>query len=360
MTDDRFGMTEVKDEAIARPEFCERCQSATFRSQGLRAKTIVDIGGQRTVITRRFQCTECGKCTVMYPEGVDRHRQSQRLRTLLAMMWTLGLSLRSTSLIMKGFRIAVSHMSIWRFSVQTVTEIHSRRTPGRIRVLGVDATGSRVKGEPGGLVVAVDMRTGQTVATASIAETDVEAMIAWLAPLVEKFEVDTLVTDDLSSYGPIVKALKIDHQRCLFHMRRWAGKRIEEFRESLGPEWHEFLDDLDLLLEERWPDGGHQLLTVYQAIDEPPPKKDEKATPMYKLRLMLIYLSERWATYTLCDRRADVPTTNNRTEYAIGRFKTRQKTMRGLKSAEGRDTVYSLAQSAPLFLANIASSASNS
>jgi len=55
---------------------------------------------------------------------------------------------------------------------------------------------------------------------------------------------------------------------------------------------------------------------------------------------MLIRLSDHWHEYLLHTRRRGVPTTNDFTEHAIGRFKVRTKTMRGIKSEAGRNAIF--------------------
>ncbi len=88
--------------------------------------------------------------------------------------------------------------------------------------------------------------------------------------------------------------------------------------------------------------GGYELLQLWEQIDEPPPGLGEKASPLYRLRRMLIRLSNSWQELLLFKRRDNVPTTNNLTEYAIGRYKLRTRTMRGVKSDQGRAAIFTL------------------
>jgi len=156
------------------------------------------------------------------------------------------------------------------------------------------------------------------------------------------------VTDDLPSYGPIAKALKLDHQRCLFHLKHWAGRTIRQLRNQLDDPWQGILDELTEILEELPPDGGYRLFQLWDRIGEPPPAAGEQATPLYRLRRMLIFISDHWQEYVLYHRRPEVPSTNNATERSIGRAKVRMKTMYGVKSTTGRDTIFELTQLRPL------------
>lgn len=53
-------------------------------------------------------------------------------------------------------------------------------------------------------------------------------------------------------------------------------------------------------------------------------------------------LSQTWHRILLHQRRPDVPSTNNPSEQVIGRYKIRVKTMRGVKSAAGREAIFHL------------------
>jgi hypothetical protein len=191
-------------------------------------------------------------------------------------------------------------------------------------------------------VVAVDMGTGQPVAFAQLDERDPEAVRKWLAPLVEQLGVEVLVTDDLASYGPVAEALQVDRQVCYFHVKRWVGKTLVDLAELLDPAWHPTLEDIGRLLDELPPDGGYQLSRAWEAVEAPPPKEGQTATPLYRLRLLLLHLSRIWMDLLLHQRRADVPATHNRTENAIGAYKTRTRTMRGVKSPAGRQAMFHL------------------
>ncbi len=63
--------------------------------------------------------------------------------------------------------------------------------------------------------------------------------------------------------------------------------------------------------------------------------RPEPRSPLGRLRALVLRLAEGWEGYCLHRRDLKVPTTNNRTEQAIGRFRIRAKAMRGIKSWEG-------------------------
>ncbi len=78
------------------------------------------------------------------------------------------------------------------------------------------------------------------------------------------------------------------------------------------------------LVRELPADGGDRLLRLERRV---------RASP--KLRQLVVDLLGRWPALVHHQDRPWVPTTNNRTEQAIGKSKVRFKTVRGFKSAAG-------------------------
>lgn len=333
---------EVKDVTDGRPAGCAACGAATLQSWGTVQKPIRDTTGSRTIQVRRYRCTACSRTFRHYPSGVTSAEQTGRLQVVAAMMWAMGLSLRSATAFLSLFGAGICHQTVWRDGVALGKQLGQRRPHGPVRVLGVDGTGARIAGQSSGVVVAVDMGTGAPVAFIELDERDPEAVRKWLAPLVEQFGVEVLVTDDLASYRPVAKALHLEHGTCLFHTKRWAGKALAELGEVLDDTWEPTLCDIRTLLDDLPPDGGYRLFEAWQQIDAPGPKEGEQASSEYRLRLLMLRLSNSWQNILLHQRRPDVPATNNPSERAIGRYKIRVKTMRGVKTAHGREAIFNL------------------
>jgi transposase-like protein len=73
-----------------------------------------------------------------YPEGVDRARQTARMRALAAIGWILGMSYRGSSRYLSAFGIALSRMSIWRDVQERAGQLERERYWKPVRVVGVD------------------------------------------------------------------------------------------------------------------------------------------------------------------------------------------------------------------------------
>jgi hypothetical protein len=81
--------------------------------------------------------------------------------------------------------------------------------------------------------------------------------------------------------------------------------------------------------------GPTELFALYEQLPAERKVRRARASPMYRLPQLVLRLSEHWGRYRLYQERSDVPRTNNRTEQAIGRWRTRSRSVRGFKSAAG-------------------------
>jgi transposase-like protein len=256
------------------------------------------------------------------------------LVALVALVWALGLSLRRTALVLALLGLPTSYLSVWR-AVQLVGQGLRSPLAGRLAVLGLDGTGVRLAGATTGLVVVVDVGTGQVLDLWLGDEHDPQAVVAWLAPLVRAYGVEVLVVDDLGSHGTVATALGCARQVCAFHLQRWVGRALRRLATELDERWHPLLTEVRALVRELPPDGGARLLALWQALHAIPHPPAGPHAPELRLRALLLRLSEQWASYRVAASHADVPATNNRTEQAIGRIKLRSRTVRGYKSADG-------------------------
>jgi len=175
----------------------------------------------RQVKVHRYRCCFCKHTFRQYPEGVSPAQQSERLMKLCVIMWSLGVSHRSVSLILAVFGVHLSHMSGWR-DVQEAGQRIGRRLKWKpSRIVGVD--GVWVNGK--GIMVAVDLGDGELLALAEIDEKELVAVETWLKALKQQHKIGAIVTDDLATYKEIAQELEVGHQICQFHVRRWTGKR---------------------------------------------------------------------------------------------------------------------------------------
>lgn len=331
----------VKERPEARPEGCPKCGSSQLQRWGQRRKPIRDH--QLVAVTvQRYRCTDCHHCFRLYPEGVGRPDQSLRLITLAALAWALGHSTRGAAWFFAALGRPLGRMSVWRDGQRLAQELKGRSRGRQVRVLGVDGTSIRYGGRRRGVVVAVDLGTGEPIAVAAVDERDPEAVVAWLAPLVSELGVEVIVTDDLFSYRVVTEKLELKQQVCRFHLARWADKALRELARELDEGWQGVIARVQQIVTELPADGDRLLWRLWQQIPIRSQRQGSR-DPLYRLKGLILRLSEGWQRYRLYFYQEGVPPTNNGTEQAIGRLKIRSQSVRGYKTWPGVEAGWFLA-----------------
>jgi transposase-like protein len=268
----------------------------------------------------RYRCTACGRTFRHYPEGVSRYRQSQRVMGLAVLLWTLGLSEWGASHVLHALEAGIHRSSVHRDRLRAGALLQQRTARGgRVRVLGADETGVRLRGQAQIVGFVVDGESGKTVGVDLLVQRDGAAFGRWLERYTRTLGVEVLLTDDLNTYKPVSHQLGLAQQVCLAHVRKWVATRLRAIRG-----WEEERALVQQLVRELPTDGGDRLLRLERRV---------RASP--DLRRLVIDLIGRWPALVYHQGRPWVPQTNNRTEQAIGKSKVRFKTVRGFKSVAG-------------------------
>lgn len=285
----------------------------------------------------RYRCTGCGKTFRDYPAGINAADQSDRMRFLCALIWKIGASLRQTTGLLGIWQATVCHMTVWR-DIQWAAQ--RRPTKAKVRVAGLDGFYCAVKGKHKGLMVLLDMGDGQPVEIAEIAEEKPEEVLKWLRPLATQYGVEVIVTDDLFSYPVVAHDLELKRQVCRFHALRWMMLTLKECETTLGEAWQDTIDEVRRIIRTLPDNGPHLLHLLWKRIVPPAGERTPEGVAVARLRLLVLRMEENWPQYALFRTEKGVPTTNNATERAIGRWRTRSKTTRGFKSLTGLSAAF--------------------
>jgi transposase-like protein len=328
-------LPDVKIEAENRPASCPACKGEILQRWGGRARWIRDPHAQKIAVYR-YRCCACRHTFRHYPSGVDQAQQSQRLRKLAALCWTLGLSYRGIAAVFAAFGVGISRMSAWRDAQELAGQLKRKRIWKPVRVLGLDGAYVRAWGEVRPVLVAVDLGEGKPVAIGYVDEYHPQAVRRFLEPLVKRLGVSVIVTDDLVHYKTVADKLDLEHQICQFHVRRWVGRTLKELRQTVPQEWLWVIDEIQHLMAELPLEGSRRLYELWKQIPlSRQGRKEQPLSPVDQLRQLLLRLSEHWPQYRVFDWQPDVPRTNNGTEQVIGRMKMRSRTVRGYKTLQG-------------------------
>ena len=109
----RFIPAQVKTVPDDRPDACPTAAAESSTSAGRADKPVKDLF-VKSVTVHRYLCQSCERTFLHYPQGIDRSGQSQRMRGWAALMWALGMSLRSAGDMLSTFGEFLSHASVWR------------------------------------------------------------------------------------------------------------------------------------------------------------------------------------------------------------------------------------------------------
>ncbi len=315
----RLLVPQVNPQPADRPAACRWCQSPLLQRHQAVPKALIDTQVRETQAIR-YRCTACGRTFRHYPEGVSHYRQSQRVMGLAVLFWTLGLSEWATSHVLRALEAGIHRSSVHRDRLRAGALLQQRGVAmGRVRVLGADETGVRVRGAAQLVGFVVDGESGKTVGVDVLVKQDSAAFQRWLQQYTQALGVEVLVTDDLATYRPVSHQLRLPQQVCLAHVRKWVAQRLRRIRG-----WEEEQGLVRELVRTLPADGGEQLLRLERRVRRSPP-----------LRRLVVDLLGRWPALVYHQGRPWVPTTNNRTEQAIGKSKVRFKTVRGFKSVTG-------------------------
>lgn len=328
-------LPEVKAIEPNRPTRCPYCPGETFQRWGGGVREVRDPE-IKAVLVYRYRCCQCHRTFRHYPEGIDQGQQTERMRVLAAVTWLMGLSYRGLSIIFFAFGSVISRMTAWRDVQQHAKKLQAGWKGKKVRVVGVDGAYLRGWGKTQAVLVVIDMGSGKPITVGYVDEKDPQAVKRFLEPLVQQLGISVIVTDDLSSYKQVADKLRLDHQICQFHVRRWVGGALRELQQNLTPEWLWMVEEVRQILADLPIEGDKRLIALYRQLPASQRGRlNAEYTPVEKLRYVIIRLAENWARFRVFDLRPDVPWTNNPTEQGIGRMKMRARTVRGYKNWPG-------------------------
>jgi hypothetical protein len=273
------------------------------------------------------------------------------------MLYLLGLSYGAVSLALGALGVYLCKSRVY-----DVAQAASERVPGlkreavfegiRTPALGGDITSVRCNGRWLPLGLTVDDTKGWVLSIDEVPSEDAETLKAWLEPIVTAVGAELLVSDDADSFKIVADEQGLKHQVCKSHVKRNTEALIENLkplaaldvdgslsRIGITPEQAVAdLEWLEELIESRQPKDESALRILHRRyLDATPPRKGERASIAYRLRMLFLDRWDLWPRLTRYrtwqgPQGETVDGTNNGCERAIGWWiKERYRTMRGYK-----------------------------
>jgi hypothetical protein len=311
------------------------------------------------VRAQRWQCTECGRTLRLYPDGVSRRQQTQRLQALSVYLWLLGISLGGVADLLLAFRCPLSRPTILG-NLQRAGTAARRRLRERLRsglvvqIIAIDCTHVRLRGTEKVVVQTVNAESGLTLEIMILPGEDERTLVRYVQRMATLTGCQVLLTDDADAFKAAADAAAVQHQICQQHVVPNSLTLLSAIADQLqalpgssqGPN-HLTIDQaladvaaLETIILARAPGSAGELERLqrrYQTAEGP--QRGSTASAWYRLRLLTLDLAEDWPRLTLNERyrqrdgQRPVPSTNNVSERGIGLdIKERYRTMRGYKS----------------------------
>jgi transposase-like protein len=341
---------ELSPRTDSRPAACPRCRRAGMGWHRRQSRPVVDLKLSEVEVVQ-YQCQACGASVTVTPPGLQPGcKHSDRTKVMSVVLWGLGLSYRDAALVMKGLGVPISHVEIILNVRQmgAVAMARQQKAKGKIRtaVLGADETQVKLSGNGVTLGFLTDPKSGEIVGMEILTSREGEELGRWLVAAAKHFGAKALVSDELESYKPAAEKAGLEHQLCLAHWRKAVAIRLKKIQGY--PEEKKLIREALKQLDDKGLEAIRWLHRQFRQAR--PPRKGQKQSPEYALRMLTLDILENWNRLVcyqqtherfrdklgrLVPRNYQVPSTNNATENAIGRGgKIRAKRMRGFKRAD--------------------------
>lgn len=358
-------LPKVKPNEFEYPRTCPfGCGGRHVKRHGVKGerKAIRDTRYEE-VLAYRYRCLECGRTYRVYPKGVGRDQQSDRLKAMSVLLYVLGLSYGAVEDLLESLGIAISKTTVYE-NVQAAgmasrqVQSHGSEQGVQHPVIGTDATFLKVRGKYVTVQVVVDDGDSELLGMEITASENEEEVTQLVEEVAKEVGAEVMISDGADVYRKVADKLGLEHQICRRHAKVNVDRQADELREQLAEEGlptdvaldtsaeevEQHLEQLQKLIRERPENGAAQLEQLYHHYSGVrQPKKGQRYSVLYRLRLLITRLWERWLRLTLDQHRDDLDGTNNAAERMIGWWcKERYRTMRGYKRTESVKNVVTL------------------
>jgi transposase-like protein len=330
----------LEEEVVVERE-CIFCGGLKVYRHGKRKRATRDVW-VKEVEGRRMRCLGCGRTFTVWPEGqtVGRWR-TDRAILCGVILYSYGMSYPKVVTFMGGLGVKESVGTVYEDVIRSAWKARRRNRTGvkEVRILGVDGTGQKVKGQGTvGVMMGVDWEKGFLLDIELAEEADPEEVKNFLKRLLRGHKgVKVIVTDEHRNYEGIagLKGDELRHYRCRAHWVRAKLRRLWELRKEMERKgWRKRLEELDVLegLIRAGPQGQPATLErlkelYHRYLVYKPPASGKKYGLGYRLRLLVQEFLEKFEEIGHY--------TNNVTERLIGlALKFRSRGMRGFKRKE--------------------------
>ena len=288
------------------PEACPYgCRGGHSKRHGIKGerKAVRDTRYDE-VWAYRYRCLKCGRTYRVYPKGVGRDQQSDRLKALSVLLYVLGLSYGAVEDLLESLGIAIGKTTVYE-NVQGAG-MASRQLQGhgdgqgsKHLVIGTDATFLKVSGQYVTVQVVVDDGDSELLGMEITTSENEEEVSRLVEDVARQVGAKVMVSDGADVYRKVADELDLEHQICRRHAKVNVDRQADELREQLAEEGlptdeglatspeevEKHLEQTQTLIRERPENGAAQLELLYHHYARVrKPKKGQRYSVLYRLR----------------------------------------------------------------------------
>ncbi len=180
---------ETQSSPDQRARICPYCSSDILQRWGRSTKIVLDTH-ELSVEVHRYRCCACQRTFRAYPEGVDRHERSLRLRQVAALAWALGLSLEDVTNTFLEFGTTLSRSTIWRDGQEIIRRLPDSRRKSLVYHIRNEGGNGWLERHQGGVVIILELKAKKRILLELVDDESVESVQAWLEPIARSLNLD--------------------------------------------------------------------------------------------------------------------------------------------------------------------------
>ena len=304
MSQQGFVFPELVSASGQRPARCPRCGQVGMGWHRRRVRTVLDLRVPQVGMIQ-YQCEGCGASLTVPPPGLEAgRRHSNRTKAISVVLWGLGLSYENVSRMMKGLGLPISDVGVLLNvrAMGTQAMAWRRKPAAKIKTPVLGAEETQVKLSANGVTVGFlcNPGTGEIVGMRILASREGEELAQWIVEAAKHFGAKALASDELRSYHAIgrlaeaseapAEAAAREHQLRFARWRRAVEQRLRRIEGY--PQEKEVIREALTQLDEPARTTTRRLHR--QFAQAPAPRKGEKQSPAYALRMLTLDVLETW------------------------------------------------------------------
>lgn len=184
-------LPKIQTAPLDRPRCCPYCAGDVLQRWGRAIRNIYDLKERQTEV-HRYRCSHCGRTFRSYHRDVGQASRTQRIRTLAALAWSLGLSYRDVAKFLNKYGVNISHTTVWRDRQKLWERTKKKIVTGPLERYSLDDDFQLNFSPKLGIVVAVEWELGEREILGTVDEFNPRRIKLWLESMVDDINIEII------------------------------------------------------------------------------------------------------------------------------------------------------------------------